>query len=748
MQVRLLAYGGTCFAERARIGGWPPIPTDTLQDTYGLRVDALSYGVGVLREEPFLIVRERQNVGHRGGYPYTLLLDPGEPVWEQFGWNAAQLLLAILRTPLSSRLLAEPESFTAATLESALGSLAADPGARAVPPGPEDLRALCVGSATLPRFARGRPSIIVTPGALGLAGRPGPAEMAAALAGLPPCFRPAQGWLVGGGAAHGPALGARLILDDQGGPNAGLAGEDLAECRQQWSWWRELTARPESSGLVWTGEPVWRWPARYGVSATEVTATVSVLGELEAEEVSQLLGESRESPATLIELSRAWRSEQEAVRAEVNRRGVEAPPDLVRAARSIRRTAAEDLPRLVQGELGRWKASFSGQQVEVLVELALDQAAQQGTGLGEWAGLREDAVVGERVRGWLRQCASVLLYYATPEAVADYLAFGEDPGGARYAGTGPPAGQPESIVRLVVDACWGPAAAEAVAWLEKLAASPLRGELSVELKRAVAGRAPEAWASFRYLEALWSGEVVDTPPPRPSWERGHLFGELRGLIAEQGVEPVRGRLPELNAWLGALPEDLRRSLEPARPVTVRTEAAAVVSPPAASSVLLPEAAGGANKSALEDKLRDCLFGTYGQFDGARRQELVQILQAGDPELSTLLGKVVAECGETLGHNFARCCLSQPDLLQSLFEHLSERSRQRLVGCLARAPLFVGQAAQLLQRALDKKMPGGPFMQAVAEYLLSEKGAGLRHALAAQLGKPLEWIRQQLERLRR
>jgi hypothetical protein len=165
-------------------------------------------------------------------------------------------------------------------------------------------------------------------------------------------------------------------------------------------------------------------------------------------------------------------------------------------------------------------------------------------------------------------------------------------------------------------------------------------------------------------------------------------------------------------------------------------------------VLLPEAAAAVGELSLKDRLEQCLFRSFPSQDEERRRELAEILQAGHPELSTLLGKVTDEWGETLGHNFARRCLSQPDLLQSLFEHLSERSRQRLVGCLARAPLFVGQAAQLLQRALDKKMPGGPFMQAVAEYLLSEKGAGLRHALAAQLGKPLEWIRQQLERLRR
>ncbi len=97
--MRIFAFGGTRYAERARVGAWPEdfSVTAEFEDTYSLPFgrQLLSYGAGVRDGQPFLIVRQRQNEDDRGGYAYTVLLDPGEDVWERFGFNAARLLLAI-----------------------------------------------------------------------------------------------------------------------------------------------------------------------------------------------------------------------------------------------------------------------------------------------------------------------------------------------------------------------------------------------------------------------------------------------------------------------------------------------------------------------------------------------------------------------------------------------------------------------------------------------------------------------------
>ena len=85
MPARLLAYGGTSFSERRRIGQWPAVPEATLRDTYGLTATSWCYGAGTLGRQPFVILRQRQNIENRGGYPFSLLLDPGEAVWQRFG---------------------------------------------------------------------------------------------------------------------------------------------------------------------------------------------------------------------------------------------------------------------------------------------------------------------------------------------------------------------------------------------------------------------------------------------------------------------------------------------------------------------------------------------------------------------------------------------------------------------------------------------------------------------------------------
>ncbi len=258
--VRLLAYGGTHYAERSRVGAWPSIPTGTLQDLYGLVPGGVAYGCGVLDAQAFLVIRQRQNTSNRGGYAYSLLLDPGRQVWERFGWNAARLTHTILSSPASaSLLLEEPERCTAQTLDDLCRDLAAEvlPDGRV--PGTEDLEAVWVGALRHPV------PVALHPGQAGLESLPGPGVLAGVLSRLPPCFRLGAGWLVGAGRVHGAALGARMVFDSAvAEPDAALPM--IRTGRATLDAWGALEQRPEYAAALrsLSEQPVWQWPVEAG----------------------------------------------------------------------------------------------------------------------------------------------------------------------------------------------------------------------------------------------------------------------------------------------------------------------------------------------------------------------------------------------------------------------------------------------------------------------------------------------------
>src|ERR1700721_4641039 len=108
LRMRLLAYGGNASKERRRFGEWD-IPEPILQSGYGIGTpNRRSYGCGILQKQPYLIFRELQGT-ERGGYPFTLLMDPGEEIWRRWQWDAAELIAAILQSEECGVLFREPE---------------------------------------------------------------------------------------------------------------------------------------------------------------------------------------------------------------------------------------------------------------------------------------------------------------------------------------------------------------------------------------------------------------------------------------------------------------------------------------------------------------------------------------------------------------------------------------------------------------------------------------------------------------
>jgi hypothetical protein len=94
--------------------------------------------------------------------------------------------------------------------------------------------------------------VALSPASLGFSERPDALATASALAALPVCFRASCGWLVGGGSAHGRALGASLVVDDQATGDAQAYIESGRKLTAAWT-----SARGLLDGL--DARPMWTW---------------------------------------------------------------------------------------------------------------------------------------------------------------------------------------------------------------------------------------------------------------------------------------------------------------------------------------------------------------------------------------------------------------------------------------------------------------------------------------------------------
>ncbi|MBV9926949.1 MAG: hypothetical protein JOZ96_18165 [Acidobacteria bacterium] len=275
--MRLLVYGGTLYAERRRIGEWPPsVSPQFLQSTAGLSELRSAYGVGILDDSPFVIFR-MMLMHERRNYPFTVLLDPGER-WADFGWNGARLLWLLFdrAAEKGSALIKEPESFqSAADLKGLLNEVLKED---APPPEPEDEAAERGGERFLHLWTgalthEGPLVLGFGDAELGLAERPRDAEMARRLEQLPLSLRGGLGWVMGGNEEYAATLGTKLILDNSRTAEANASEHigRLIESGRGWlSDWKEVEGRVR----VRSGE--------------EEEAEVSVEGSVEDEKLKDL----------------------------------------------------------------------------------------------------------------------------------------------------------------------------------------------------------------------------------------------------------------------------------------------------------------------------------------------------------------------------------------------------------------------------------------------------------------------------
>ena len=489
MPARLLAYGGTSFSERRKIGVWPSIPEATLRDTYGLTVNAWSFGLGTLGKQPFVILRQRQNTDNRGGYPFSLLIDPGDEAWQRFNWNGAAVVSSLLNAeePVRNLLIENPERCSADVLERIVAELMPrrPPGATPINGAADGLQSLCIASC-----ASAEP-IVASSSTLGLPERLDADRMTLALEPLPLCFRLGAGWLVGGGAAHGRALGANLVIDEQGGADADRVERQIEVGHRYWLAWKSPAERPLVTPLE--PKPIWTWEVEPAVFLGSLILLQDVLNAIEPRE--ELLERVEQKPRTTAALDA--QIEQSAAALLARGSGPLGPRasqwllslslrdkrkvDERTASRLDRKIVFEELrrfgipPKAVPRQLqlardvrvGIWVDYLDRQRVEVRknLESALDQLSPDlnqeereqlahaallalpasDEKLPEWDRLRKDPDLWTMLQPVLRDEALVRFRRRDKSAAEAYLVLADDPGGLETK----PMLQKEEYSRLV-----------------------------------------------------------------------------------------------------------------------------------------------------------------------------------------------------------------------------------------------------------------------------------------------------------
>lgn len=204
--MRILAYGGTGYETRKVLGNWESINRNILQATSGLE-RGLSFGCGWFSgEDPFIVIRQLQNVQNRGGYPYTFLIDPGLVCWERFSWNVALMVEALMENP---SVLTSPEDI------GGMGDLAElietlTPPTRPITAAGDSLP---LADLLVSQSFDAQP-LNVRPGDLGLSENPTLEEVGGQIGALPACFRFGSGWLIGGNEKLASAFGGCLVIQE------------------------------------------------------------------------------------------------------------------------------------------------------------------------------------------------------------------------------------------------------------------------------------------------------------------------------------------------------------------------------------------------------------------------------------------------------------------------------------------------------------------------------------------------------
>lgn len=312
--MRLLAYGGTGYYERQRIGAWENAPRDALDDSFRLEEEQLTFGLCLIENEPVLVVRQLQVTKTGRAYAYSLLLDPGASVWNRFQWDAAALVDSLFDEAIgmSKLLLEQPEKLNAQDLQEVFDIL--NPKEDRQSDGSisnvvNDCEAAWIGAFFTPAISSWPPRVF------GFATRPNFVETSALFRRLPPCFRAGLGWLIGSSGQSARNFGAQFSIDDRADVDSAMTnlivqGHQVHGALQTLS--NDDDFAETADRLI--GRPVWEWAAEARENPAPLAERLTIIAALlkalpERDDMLQLAVENLPQTDFLkVELRRAWQT--------------------------------------------------------------------------------------------------------------------------------------------------------------------------------------------------------------------------------------------------------------------------------------------------------------------------------------------------------------------------------------------------------------------------------------------------------
>lgn len=623
--MRLLIYGGIEHSERLRVGDWSAIPTEMLGDSYGLKKDQWTFGVGLENKQAFLILRTLTLGTKDRLYPFTILFEPDFELWRLFQWNAALLAYHLVVNPHNSAkddLLHRPEYFNQdkqRQLNEILRRLGKERFTKL--PHIEMWAALVAGSLLSGKNEIIRPENIN-------AVRPQISEVAVQLESLPPCFRIGAGWLMGGGGVQAQPFGVKLIFDDGGyATNDSAPSPNLLEQgRELNAAWDTIAADSDFSKIT-EGEraltPVGFWSdfdeRERGANLLRLTRLARLLqaqnvtdkelvtleqnlpssGWLSAE-LSEAYTRLIAAQAKLLSPARAHSlldkyfagsvTRQAVVKASIARNdylsylsGKEFLPNDERLPLQLSieeaieiweqyivhaRSAAEAVD-IFANSIAALNAEISnasefGPELRRLAQKAYKRTKQAVQPLKLWFNYRRDSQIRQLLGAAWREEVKAAFLLQPVKWERDYLAFGDDMNGELLANDA----NSTILARKVWKFCLpeiekdGEMKPEALEWMRALPASRLRFHLSPEDKNKIAASPlADGWHNFIRLRQIISGSPPAQIEMANDDEKPFLVEELGRFFNLDSKLDLQPSLESLTGLLGEIPADLLASIE-------------------------------------------------------------------------------------------------------------------------------------------------------------------------------------------
>jgi hypothetical protein len=228
----------------------------------------------------------------------------------------------------------------------------------------------------------------------------------------------------------------------------------------------------------------------------------------------------------------------------------------------------ENIPEIFLKE-AKLSPGYKAQDLESLLDTAVQRSAEKEDGLPFWSTLFEHPKIGENVQKAVRTAVLHRVNLDYPHSLIDYLIIGNDSGGKQLM-TQKPAFKDiqtlETLVQFITeqrDSRNPRLETAAKQWLNELAKSELRPEISLKQKDQIAGHLEHGWESYKYARRAFQGDPHLSPLSKipDEQEQRYMVQELAAAATDKSAgdyTPNLKYLAKLLApdYLGAMIEAL------------------------------------------------------------------------------------------------------------------------------------------------------------------------------------------------